>query len=39
MEGGSVTLYDRVAVPLTRFFERIVPPPIGKNVLLVARKP
>jgi SAM-dependent methyltransferase len=39
MGGGSVTLYDRVAVPVTRFVERLVPPPIGKNILLVARRP
>jgi SAM-dependent methyltransferase len=39
MGGGSVTLYDKVAVPATRLIESIVPPLIGKNVLLVARKP
>jgi 2-polyprenyl-3-methyl-5-hydroxy-6-metoxy-1,4-benzoquinol methylase len=39
MGGGSVSLYDKVAVPASRFLESIVPPPIGKNVLLVARKP
>ena len=39
MGGGSVSLYDKVAVPATRFIERIVSPPLGKNVLLIARKP
>lgn len=39
MGEGSVSLYDKVAVPATRFLESIVPPPIGKNILLVARKP
>jgi SAM-dependent methyltransferase len=45
--GGSVTfnpslvrLYDRFGVPLTRAVERALgTPPIGKNVLLTARKP
>lgn len=35
---GSVTLYDRVAVPPMRVFEKWVRPPVGKNILLVARK-
>ena len=39
MGGGSVSLYDKVAVPITRFIERFISPPVGKNVLLVARKP
>lgn len=39
MGGGGVSLYDKVAVPASRFIESIVPPPIGKNILLVARKP
>jgi hypothetical protein len=39
MGAGSVSLYDKVAVPATRFLERIVTPPIGKNILMVARKP
>jgi hypothetical protein len=34
----SVTLYDRVVVPPMRLFEKLLVPPIGKNVLLVARK-
>jgi SAM-dependent methyltransferase len=39
MGDGSVSLYDKVAVPATRFLESIVTPPIGKNILMVARKP
>jgi SAM-dependent methyltransferase len=35
----GVGLYDRLVVPPMQWVERIVPPPIGKNVLLVARKP
>ena len=38
ISGGSVSLYDRLVVPVMRVFEGLVPPPIGKNVLLVARK-
>jgi hypothetical protein len=36
--GGSVSLYDRSIVPLMRVIEGLVTPPIGKNVLLVAKK-
>lgn len=35
---GSVSLYDRLVVPVMRIVEGIVRPPIGKNVLLVARR-
>lgn len=31
-------LYDAVFVPLSRGLEKIVAPPIGKNILLVARR-
>ena len=34
----SVSLYDRLAVPTMKMIERVVPPPIGKNVLLIAKK-
>jgi len=37
--GRSVALYDRIVVPIMRAIEKRVQPPIGKNVLLVARKP
>jgi SAM-dependent methyltransferase len=35
---GSVALYDRLVVPPMRMLEAILPPPLGKNVLLIARK-
>jgi len=36
--GGGVSLYDRLVVPVMRVVESFVAPPIGKNVLLVARR-
>lgn len=38
MEPAAVRFYDRVCVPVLRRVEAIVPPPVGKNVLLVAVK-
>ena len=38
MGRGSVSLYDRLVVPPMRILERLGRPPIGKNVLLVARR-
>ena len=35
--GTNVSLYDRVAVPVMRRIERVLTPPVGKNLLLVAR--
>jgi SAM-dependent methyltransferase len=35
---GSVSLYDKLAAPAMRLIERAVPPPIGKNVLLIGKK-
>ena len=35
---GSVSFYDRFIVPPMRLFEKAVRPPVGKNILLVARK-
>ena len=32
-------LYDRLIVPVTRALEALIPPPVGKNLVLVARKP
>jgi len=44
--GGATTInphlahvYDRWVVPITRWLERLWPPRIGKNVLIVGRKP
>ncbi len=39
LDAGSVAVYDRFVVPLVSRIERLIRPPIGKNVLLVARKP
>jgi SAM-dependent methyltransferase len=37
--GGHVSLYDRFVFPLTGAIEKWITPPIGKNLLAVARKP
>ncbi len=36
-ESGTVSLYDTQIVPIMRRVEQFVAPPIGKNVLLIAR--
>ena len=37
-EGGTMTLYDRLVVPVVRFAERIIAsPPFGQSVLAIAR--
>lgn len=33
-----ISIHDRFVVPLSRAVERVIPPPIGKNVILVAQK-
>jgi SAM-dependent methyltransferase len=38
LKAGSVDLYDRMFVPVLRTFESIVRPPLGKNLLLIARR-
>lgn len=38
MESGAVQLYDRSVVPITKFLESMVTPPIGKNLLLIGEK-
>lgn len=35
---GSVSLYDKLAAPAISLIERAIPPPIGKNVLLIGKK-
>lgn len=35
---GGVRVYDRLVVPVMRVVEGVLAPPLGKNVLLVARK-
>jgi phospholipid N-methyltransferase len=39
MQSGAVAVYDKVVVPIMRVVENIVSPPIGKNLLMIARKP
>jgi Methyltransferase domain len=36
---GNVSAYDKWIVPAIRRIERIIKPPIGKNLLLVGKKP
>lgn len=36
---GSISLYDRVVIPVIRVVERHLPVPFGQSLLLVARKP
>jgi SAM-dependent methyltransferase len=38
LEPAAVRLYDRYVVPASRFLEGIIPPPVGKNIVLVAGK-
>ncbi len=38
MGGGSVSLYDNIVVPVMRRFEQKMTPPLGKNILLIAKK-
>lgn len=35
----NVSIYDKLIVPIMHKLERIIPPPIGKNLILVGRKP
>lgn len=39
ISGGNVSAYDRFAVPVVRAIEKVINPPFGKNLLLVAQKP
>ena len=38
MEPGAVKFYDRRVVPIVKSLEFHLPPPIGKNILLIAEK-
>ena len=31
-------LYDRYFIPVTKFFERFISPPLGKNILIIAER-
>jgi SAM-dependent methyltransferase len=35
-EGGGVRGYDRFVIPICRTFDRIIGPPVGKNLIAVA---
>ena len=39
MTEGPVVAYDRIAVPVARTLDRLVGPPVGKSLLLIARRP
>jgi SAM-dependent methyltransferase len=39
LDPRKVGTYDRLVVPIVRRLERLVRPPIGRNVMLVARNP
>ena len=34
----SLTVYDRLFVPATKLLESVLPPPVGKNLILIACK-
>lgn len=36
---GRAGLYDRLVVPIMRKIESLIPPPIGKNLMIVGRRP
>ena len=36
---GMASLYDKVVVPVEKLTEKYIQPPVGKNVLLIAKKP
>ena len=38
MATDHVALYDRLAIPVIRAAEKLLAPPVGKNVLIVGRK-
>ena len=38
MQPGALKLYDQIVVPFAQPIETLVPPPIGKNLILIAEK-
>lgn len=38
LESGAVALYDKMVVPVISRFEKYLPVPVGKNILVVAEK-
>lgn len=39
MEPSAVRYYDRYVVPVSRFLERAITPPLGRNLIVVGQKP
>lgn len=39
ISGGEVSVYDKMVVPLIKKGEAMINPPVGKNLLLVCKKP
>ena len=39
MEPAAVRFYDQWIVPVSRFLESIVSPPVGKNIIVIGEKP
>lgn len=39
LNSTAVQLYDKLVIPPTRIIERVIKPPIGKNLWAVAKKP
>ena len=35
---AMATLYDRFFIPVTKFIERFISPPLGKNILIIAER-
>lgn len=38
LDSGAIKLYDKLIVPITKTFESIITPPLGKNLLLIGEK-
>lgn len=36
---GEIRFYDRLVIPICAFFESLIAPPVGKNLILIGRKP
>jgi len=35
---GNISLYDKLVIPIMKHIEKIITPPIGKNLLLIAKR-
>jgi SAM-dependent methyltransferase len=38
LESGAIRFYDKLVVPITKTFESVITPPLGKNILLIGEK-